>query len=197
MTTQTVRGEWQPKISLSSIDWASGAEWRRIALLLIAGVAATVLHARFHLPLKLPGHHGLEWMALLVFARCAAPYRWAAVIVAIGAATSSAVPIWGFKEPGMSYALVYLVQGLTLDLLYVGGMRARRCALPLALFAAAAYATKPLVHWLILQSVGGHYGSVANGLWYPVMSHLMFGFAGGLAGALLWKATQRYRVSDS
>lgn len=196
MTTQTVRGEWQPKSTLNSIEWTSGTEWRRVALLLIAGVAATALHARFNLPLKMPGHHGLEWMAILIFARCASRYRWAALIVAVGAAASSAVPVWGFKEPGFSYVLAYLVQGLTLDLLYAGAGRSRQWAFALAIFAAVAYATKPFVHWLLLHSIGGHYGSVVNGLGYPAASHLLFGLTGGLTGALLWKATQRYRAED-
>jgi hypothetical protein len=197
MTTQVAHGAWRQESSLNNIDWTSGAEWLRIAVLLIAGMAATALHSKLPAPLKLPGHHGLEWMAILLFARCASPYRWAAIIVAIGAASASAVPIWGFKEPGYSYALVYLVQGVALDALYMAGMRVRHWVLALALFGAAAYATKPFVHWLLLQSVGGRYGSVSRGLWYPVASHLMFGFTGAFTGALLWKAAQRYRHSDS
>ena len=197
MTTQVADGAWQPKSSLNSIDWASSEEWPRITLLLFAGVAATVLHARLHLPLKLPGHHGLEWMAILLFARCTSSYRWAAVLVAVGAASSSAIPVWGFKEPGYSYALVYLVQGVVLDLLYVTGIRLRHWTLALALFGSLAYVTKPFVHWLLLQTVGGHYGSVMSDLWFPVASHLLFGFTGGLAGVLLWKAARRYRDSVS
>lgn len=197
MTTQVAHGAWRQKSSLNDIDRTCGAEWRRIAVLLIAGTAATVLHSKLHWPLRLPGHHGLEWMAILLFARCASSYRWAAVIVAIGAASSSAVPIWGFKEPGYSYALAYLAQGLALDLLCMSGMRLRQWLIALALFGAIAHATKPFVHWLLLQGVGGHYGSVSRGLWYAVASHLMFGFTGALAGALAWKAAQRYRHSDS
>lgn len=196
MTTRTVPGVSPAGNSSNSVDWTSGAGRRHLALLLIAGVAATALHAKFNWPLRMPGHHGLEWMALLVFARCASPYRWAALAVAIGAAASTAVPVWGFKDPAFSHVLAYLVQGVTLDLLHRAGMRLRHWVLALALFGALAHAMKPLVYWLLLHTVGGHYGSLTNGLWYPWTSHLMFGFTGAFTGALAWKATQRWRAGD-
>jgi len=194
MTIESAHGESPVSRSSSGIDRDAGQGRRHLALLLIAGVAATALHAKFNWPLRMPGHHGLEWMALLVFARCASSYRWAALAVAIGAAASTSVPVWGFKDPGLSHALAYLVQGLALDLLYGAGARVRHRLLALALFGALAHAMKPPVYWLLLHSVGGHYGSLTNGLWYPWTSHLMFGFTGALAGALVWKATQRWRV---
>lgn len=38
--------------------------------LLVLGVVAGLLQVHLRYPLNIPGHHGLEWMALLLFGRC-------------------------------------------------------------------------------------------------------------------------------
>jgi hypothetical protein len=38
---------------------------------------------------------------------------------------------------------------------------------------------------------GMSFGSVRAGPVYPIVTHLLFGFLGGLAAVLLWKFTER------
>ncbi len=54
---------------------ALGMHLRRRSTLLLsgAGIAAALLHAATRFPLHLPGHEGLEWMAILMLARPASP----------------------------------------------------------------------------------------------------------------------------
>jgi hypothetical protein len=49
-------------------------------------VIVALLHRTLDFSLGLPGHHGLEWMTVLLFARLLSPGRWACLMVAAGAA---------------------------------------------------------------------------------------------------------------
>jgi Flp pilus assembly protein TadG len=51
-------------------------------LLLALGAGIVALGELFRFSLGMPGHHGLEAMALLATARLATNYRWAATIAA-------------------------------------------------------------------------------------------------------------------
>lgn len=176
-------GAWPRRNTSSAIDFSRGvlpsAGWEA-AFLLAAGVLAVALHAGVHWPLKLPGHHGLEWMALLMFARVLSAAPWAAVVAATSAAVTSCVPWWGFHES--TIGLSYLLSGVAVDVLW--RLVRRRHALVLAIVAALAHATKPLWKLVATAGWGLHFGSIAGGAATAVLSHLMFGLAGGLAGAL-------------
>lgn len=190
MATKALNGGSYTKISLSGIEPGERLNATGIALLLGLGAAAVVLHEAFHWPLHLPGHHGIEWMALLVFARCTSRHPWAASIASLGAATLAVLPIWG---PGadLLQPLVYFVPGLMVDGLWCLGGGLRENPAYLACAAALAHASRPLLQLLAFQATGIPHHSLAQGLAYPLVLHLGFGLAGGLVGAMLWKATAR------
>ncbi|MGR8932255.1 MAG: hypothetical protein ACU836_16625 [Gammaproteobacteria bacterium] len=139
--------------------------------------------------MKMPGRHGLEWMALLLFARTTSQYRWAAAVTAFGAAMASQVPIAGVHEPWAM--LSYLLPGLAVDLFYQSHKNWRQYLLYLAVIAAFAHATRPLLHYLETLYLGIPHGSLSGGLSYPLLTHLGFGFVGGLTGALLAGLSQQ------
>jgi len=187
-------GAWQPKTSSSVSERPLFATLDREWLFLIGiGLLGVIAHASVNLPLKLPGHHGLEWMALLMFARVVSASPWAATIAATSAAAFSYLPVWGFHET--TIGLSYLLSGWIID----GGYRAikSRAAPVLALIAALAHAAKPLWKWAAASSLGVHFGSVEAGVWYALGLHLMFGAVGGIAGALAGTALKaRLRPKD-
>jgi hypothetical protein len=158
--------------------------WQTLALLAL-GIVAAVTHAAFRFPLHLPGHHGLEWMALLVIARYASPYRWAATVAASGAAAVSILPLLGFHDP--LTPLTYLLPGLLLDLFTLPLRTHRAPAALMAVAAALAHTASPLLHAALWLALGWQFGAFSHGLLFPFVTHLAFGFAGGLAGAGLWK----------
>lgn len=160
---------------------------RRSTLILLGlGFLTAVLHATFRFPLHLPGHHGLEWMALLILARRISPYRWAASVAAAAAAAGSLLPQLGFHDP--LTPVIYLLPGLVVDLLYMAAPQAKRqSVLFLSTVAALAFATKPLIQWLSVQSLGLPADRWSSGLAYLLLMHLLFAFAGGAIGALLWQ----------
>lgn len=189
MTTKVAVGAWFPRKSSSAIE-SDGRLNRNHALFLLGlGFVAAALNAGFHWPLKLPGHHGLEWMALLMFGRCASPYRWAATLSAAGAASFSGLHVFGLAGEPLA-PLFYLAAGLVADGFHGLSGRGRHLAV-LAAGAAIAHATKPLLHWAVQSGFGWSYGSLSHGLAYPLTTHLLFGLVGGLAGIGFWKATER------
>ena len=190
MATKALNGGSYTRISLSGIEPGERLSPASILLLLGLGAAAALLHETFHWPLHLPGHHGIEWMALLVFARCTSRHPWAASIASLGAATVAVVPIWG---PGadLLQPLVYFVPGLLMDGMWRLGGPLRDSVGYLACAAAIAHVSRPLLQLGALQVAGIPHHSLAHGLAWPVVLHLGFGFAGGLVGAMLWKATAK------
>jgi len=49
------------------------------------GLLAIILHAKLRSPLRLPGHHGLEFMALMIIGRNISRFSYASSISSIGA----------------------------------------------------------------------------------------------------------------
>jgi hypothetical protein len=160
-----------------------------LALFLVAlGVSSVVLPSILRSPLKLPGHHGLEWMALLMIGRTSSRYRWAASVSSVGAGLT-ALPLWGSDDP--IFWLTYLLPGLVID---VGMPLARRWHEPLwslAVLAGLAHGTKPLLRLASGAIFGWPYGSLLGGLLYPLMLHSVFGAIGGLLGAGVIRLTAR------
>ena len=64
-------------------EWS--LSWFEALLLIGGGVAAVVLHRVYDLSLGLPGHHGIEWMALMIIGRASSKYRGAGTLTSIGA----------------------------------------------------------------------------------------------------------------
>lgn len=179
----------------SSQKTSSAASAVRISLLiaeilalLAIGVVGVLLHAKFRVPLKLPGHHGLVYMALLIGGRMLSRKPYASSLSSVGAAVMLMFPL-GFKDPFMP--LIYLLPGFIVDLGYrILGPKNRNIFL-MALFCGIAYMTIPLSRIIITTFTGFPYGSLINGFLWPTFTHLVFGFAGGLAGSALVKAFRK------
>ena len=145
------------------------------------GMLVVVLHAVWRAGLKLPGHHGLEWMALIIIGRQTSQNRWAASTASLGAATTALLPIFGFDDPFIW--LIYLVPGLLIDLAYATPAKWQNQIVWVALLGGLAHASKPLLRLGINLLTGWPYGSILYGIVYPVSLHLIFGILGAAAGA--------------
>lgn len=183
-------GAWRPRTSSSVSENDApllGSRAAEIGLLIGLGGLVVLAHASVHLPLKLPGHHGLEWMALLMFGRTLSRERHAATLVALSSAGLCGLPALGMSEPYMG--LGYLLTGLGVDALH----RWLRAPGPLTLGAVAglAHLAKPLWKWLAVQGLGLQFGAFTAGAAYAFGSHLAFGFVGGVAGALAGTALRQ------
>ncbi len=164
---------------LGSIDFA----WWEALLLLGGGALAVVLHQTTRFPMGLPGRHGLEWMAILLVGRASSRSRYAGSLVGTGAAAFSLLPLWGVGHDPFLW-LLYLVPGLLIDIAYSEPPSWRASLWLLPLVAGLAFATKPLIRWVISLLTGLPYGSLLMGLGYPLLTHFLFGLLGGVLGAL-------------
>ncbi|MBS3955883.1 MAG: hypothetical protein KGZ88_23370 [Methylomicrobium sp.] len=183
MTIQTISGGLSQKLSLKPIELSSGLRAREIFWLLLAGVIVTVLHEMFRWPIKMPGRHGLEWMAILIFFRAGSTYVWAASVVALGAASTSLVSIASVSEPSAAWS--YLLAGMIVDALFIAGKQWRQSVFYLAIAAGLAHSLRPLFNLVEANVFGLAHHSLNTGLAYPMLTHLLFGFIGGLTGAML------------
>lgn len=174
--------------ALSSIEPVGPLSIGRLAFLAGLGVLTVLLHETFHYPLKLPGHHGLEGMALLVLGRLSCTSRWAATIVCASAATASA----GIGASlGLSAAALTLAPGVALDLFVMAWPMWRTQLWVLPILVAFAHATKPLLRWGLAEMSGLQFGSLKAGVFYPVSTHLAYGLAGAFIAVVMWRVTMR------
>lgn len=182
-------GESSPRKLFGVIDLVGPLTAGRTAFLVSLGVAIVLLEQTFRWPLQLPGHHGLEAMALLVFGRLSCTNPWSATLV--GASAAAAAPFVG-ADHGVLMPLFYVLPGIVLDAGYrVWPRLVSQALLFLPLVAAVAFAAKPVVRVVANQVFGMPFGSLRAGPVYPILTHLMFGFLGALAAVLVWRATER------
>ena len=154
------------------------------ALLLIGGgVLAVVLHRAFDMSLGLPGHHGIEWMALLILGRVSSRFRGAGTLTSIGAALASALPFLHAGNP-LSW-FFYLLPGPLMDFAFHCLPRLAEKNWFLILLGGLAHVTKPLGQLTFNLISGWPFGSFRYGVLYPFASHLLFGMIGGLLAALI------------
>lgn len=168
-------------------DWT--IKWWEALLLIGSGVTAVVLHRTLDLSLGLPGHHGMEWMALLILGRASSRFRGAGTLTSLGAASASMLP---FLQGGNSFIwLFYLLPGLVLDLAFRYLPRFTNKLWFLILLSGLAHVTKPMGQLIINLITGWPFGSFRYGVLYPFASHLLFGMIGGLLGGLILLGVQR------
>jgi hypothetical protein len=169
-------------------DWT--LKWWEALLLFGSGVTAVILHRAFDSSLQLPGHHGIEWMALLIIGRSFSRFRGAGTLTGAGAAFASTLP---FLQGGNPYAwLFYLLPGFVVDFAFNYLPRHANKLWFLVLLGGLAHATKPVGQLTVNLITGWPFGSFRYGVLYPFASHFLFGMIGALLGVLVILGVQRY-----
>ena len=148
------------------------------------GIMAAFLHQHLRMGLDIPGHHGLEWMTLLVFGRMQSRYRWAALVVAGGAASTymlqtTYMPLAHSFKP----ALIYLLNGVCVDVLFSLSSGKLPLLFKGMLLGGVSYMAKPVVLIPLAILFDMNFGSFNKyGFMYPVLTHFLFGSTGAVAG---------------
>src|SRR5262245_56704132 len=134
-------GELSTRNVSSSAPTSLKVSWKEVLWLVGLGAGIVILHAVLRVNLRLPGYHGLEWMALLVIGVMTSRYHGAATVSSITAAGLSLLPLFGLNDPfGW---LTYLIPGLVLDAAYLAAARWQHHPLFLIALGGIAHATKP------------------------------------------------------
>lgn len=156
--------------------------WLEYLLLFGIGIMAILLHARLRTPLNLPGHHGLEFMAVLMAGRVMSRLPWASTISSLGISFVLLFPWFGFSDPFMG--INYMLPGFVVDLLFNLTRNYKRQLLVLSLIAGLAYLTIPVSRLIIHFSTGYPYKSfLKHGYLIPLAGYFVFGLSGGLFGS--------------
>lgn len=157
--------------------------WWEVLLLIGSGVAAVILHRSLDMSLGLPGHHGIEWMALMILGRASSKFRGAGTLTSIGASFASVLPFLHGDNPFTW--LYYLLPGPVMDLAFRYLPRYADKIWFMALLGGFAHMTKPIGQLTVNLLTGWPIGSFRFGVVYPFASHIFFGMIGGLLGALV------------
>ncbi len=160
------------------------------ALILFSlGVLAMVIHAKLRIPMQLPGRQGLIFIALLIVGRRASDLPFAGSLFCAGAAGMQLTGVFGFHDPFLPF--IYFLLGFWIDTLYSFSDRFGRTTLLVSLLGALSWVMIPLIR-LVLSGFGAiPIQSVKFGPLYPIFTHLVFGFAGGLLGVSILKIFER------
>ena len=161
-------------------------------LVLLALFAALIVVAKIalRLPLQLPGHSGIFWMAIVIVAAGVVPKVGAASLVGLTSGIIAAflgMGDFGALNTFLSYTMVGI--GTDLALLFLGRNPENLVVATIA--ATLGHFCKFLVKWGMGVLTGAPVGFVALGLVRAMIGYVVFGALGGLLGALTLKALRR------
>ena len=206
MRTISTDGGPLPKTTSSAFSWPGTRDHAapyplalELILLLGVGVLAVVLHQSFRIPLRMPGYHGMEWFALLILARLLSNRGAAGMVVGLGAALTACMYAGGLGLDGKSaQILTYLLQGCVVDALVFRPGARMRAVLPYFIWLPVVGALThiaPLTRNVFSGLSAGaiEFGSLINGIAYPLMTHALFGAVGAFLGLLLYLGSSRKR----
>ncbi len=171
----------QKSLSKEYLTNSTLANVLEVILLLLAGVMAIVLHARLRTPINIPGHHGIEFMAIIIATRLSSNMKWASSISALGIGIFILFPVLGFKDPMMGFN--YMLPLFLIDIAYNFIKNERYRNLVVALAAGFGYMLIPLSRIILTATTGYPYSTfLKHGFVTPVFTFFFFGLLGGLLG---------------
>jgi len=178
-----MNGISSPKNISKSFPTEWSLTWIEALLLIGGGVMAVVLHRALDHGLGLPGHHGIEWMAIMILGRASSRFRGSGTLTSIGASFASVLPFLHGDNPFTW--IYYLLPGPVMDLAFRYLPRYANKLWFMVLLGGFAHATKPLGQLTVNLITGWPIGSFRFGVVYPFASHILYGMIGGLLGALI------------
>ncbi len=164
------------KVSVSKELFTTIAE---VFLLLGLGVLAITLHAYLRYPLNLPGHHGIEFMALLIFGSKISRLKASTSVFSLGVGIFLMFPLIGIKDPFAP--LVYMMPGFLFYFSTLAFKNLKNKFWFIALIGGIAYTAIPLTRFIIMIVINYPYKSlITHGALYVIACFFAFGLVGTL-----------------
>jgi ABC-type thiamin/hydroxymethylpyrimidine transport system permease subunit len=160
-----------------------------LILLTLFSALVVVAKIAFRLPVQLPGHSGIFWMAILIVAAGIVPKRGAASLVGVTSGVLAAflgMGDFGALNTFLSYSLVGIATELALWLL-----QNPENLIVATLVGMIGHLGKFVVKWVLGLMTGAPLGFVALGLVWSLGGYILCGALGGLLGALTLRALRR------
>jgi len=157
-----------------------------VSFLFLAGIFAAWAQYAAKVPLQLPGKQGLIFMFIIASLASVSGIRFSSSIAVSGAA------LFMFLVPGPNpdpfKPFIILLTGAFLDaMLYNAKAKMRIPILFIAIAGSLSWALIPVSRIIITYFTGIFYKSFATGFVYPLLAHMMFGFAGALLAAIIFR----------
>ena len=160
-----------------------------LVLLALFSALVVVTKIALRLPVQLPGHSGLFWMAIVIVAADVVPKRGAASLVGLTSGILAA--FLGMGDFGaLNTLLSYTVVGVGTDLaLWL--LQSPENVIAAALAGAMGHLGKFVVKWVLGMITGAPLGFVALGLAWSLVNYVFWGALGGALGALTLQALRK------
>jgi ABC-type thiamin/hydroxymethylpyrimidine transport system permease subunit len=161
----------------------------QLILLALFGALIVVGKIALRLPLQLPGHTGIFWMAIMIVAARVVPRPGAASLVGLTSgllASTLGLGDFGLLNTLLSYTMVGVATDAALLLL-----RNPENLVAAALIGMLGHLGKFLVKYVLGILTGAPVGFVALGLARSLLGYIVFGALGGILGALTLVALKR------
>ena len=176
-----MNGQSPPRKSYVQSLSLNGISLLEYFIIIGGGALAAFLHAKLRIPLNLPGHHGLEFMAIYVFIRLSSDIRYAATTATLGTGLILLIP--GFGASSALHSITYLLPGLVLDALFIIFQGRRQLFLITVIIAGLAYMSIPLSRFFLQSfTVFTSMAFIKFGALYTLLSFMLFGMLGGMLG---------------
>lgn len=190
-----MNGQSPPRKSYVQSLSLNGISLLEYFIVIGGGALAAFLHAKLRIPLNLPGHHGLEFMAIYVLIRLSSDIRYAATTATLGTGLMLLIP--GFGASSALHSITYLLPGLVLDALFILSTGRKQVFLMTVITAGLAYMSIPLSR-LVLQSLTGFTSMafIKFGALYTLFSFMLFGMLGGMLGYGLHEIKSIYKQKN-
>jgi ABC-type thiamin/hydroxymethylpyrimidine transport system permease subunit len=161
----------------------------QLILLALLAVLIVVAKVALRLPLQMPGHSGLFWMAIVLVAAGVVRKPGAASLVGLTSGILAAflnMGDFGALNTLLSYSMVGV--GTDLSLLLLGNPESTAVAV---LAGVIGHMGKFIVKWALGVWTGAPLGFVALGQARALVGYIVFGALGGLLGSLTLRALRR------
>lgn len=167
-------------------------------LILLALIAALCMLAKqvLRIPIHIPGHSGVLWVALFVVARGLVDKRGAGLL--LGIVTGLLAMFMGFgANQGPFEWTKWVAAGTTLDVMAAVLPGDLRSPLKAALVGAAVHLAKLTAMVLVSLMLRLPLAIIALGLGGSATTHVVFGVVGGLLGALALRELRKVPALDA
>ena len=162
-----------------------------VVLALFAALIA-LSKAVFRMPIHVPGHSGITWMAILLVGRGLVRRPWAGTVLGLVSGILAMAVVGGSE--GLLLWVKYLAPGVAMDLTALLSREHLDHPFVGIVSGAVANVAKLTTSLIISLALGIPTGYLALGLGLSATTHVVFGALGGWLGTLVLRALKRANV---
>jgi hypothetical protein len=166
---------------------------REIVVIALVGALIAISKGVLRIPMKVPGHTGIVWMALFVVGWGMVRKPWAGI--AIGMISGVLAVALAPGQEGLLIWIKYAAPGVVFDVAGLAFGATLTRAVPAVLIGAIANVAKLLANLALAVLLGLPAGFLAVGLGLATVTHVVFGALGGWVGSVVFARLAHIRAA--